>query len=60
MTNSRPRPTPEKTPNEAPMPVDPVRDPIVPEDPASPNFPEPPNPTEDPMIDPFEDGNFPI
>lgn len=60
---------PDDLPKEAPMPVDPKRDPDMPENPqpedpetppVSPEVPEPANTPEDPPYDPFDDGNFPV
>ena len=69
MTHSNPRDASGKPPQEAPMPSDPKQDPPMPENPqpidpavnpVSPEIPEPTDAPEDPMIDPFDDGNFPV
>jgi hypothetical protein len=57
------------SPKEVPMPVDPKPDPEKPEapqysdpqgTPAAPEIPEPTDTPEDPVDDPFDNGNFPI
>jgi hypothetical protein len=58
-----------QTPKEVPMPVDPKQEPSMPEHPqytdpdakpASPEVPEPSDAPENPVDDPFDEGNFPV
>ncbi len=56
-------------PQEVPMPIDPKQTPSDPEspqpvdpafEPMTPEVPQPTAPPEDPELDPFDEGNFPV
>lgn len=69
MPHSNTSPPSNEPPQESPMPIDPKQDPPAPEDPQRtdpvgtpppPEIPEPDSAPENPIDDPFDEGNFPV
>jgi hypothetical protein len=69
MQRSNTYPPSNKPPQEVPMPIDPEQDPSLPEDPIRTELadtpipseaPNPANAPEEPVDDPFDEGNFPV